>query len=159
VEQPRGPWPYSAEIDLGFSGALRCAATIVADDPVFGLIAYGGQLTRSGATVQVVPLDGVGRRFHVMRGSQRWHMELARDGFAEGQPVRFDDAAGEITFTLENRAGKDHQTALRVSGLPAGKYAVLADGKAVATFTGGATESIVTLPVAGSGARVVLKRG
>ena len=39
----RGPWPYSGEIDLGYGAALRTAATIVADDPLFGLIAYGGQ--------------------------------------------------------------------------------------------------------------------
>jgi hypothetical protein len=31
----RGPWYYASEVDLGYSGALRTAATILADDPVF----------------------------------------------------------------------------------------------------------------------------
>src|SRR5262249_3145659 len=43
-EMGHWPWWYSGEIDLGFSGALRTVATVVADDPVFGLFAYGGDL-------------------------------------------------------------------------------------------------------------------
>jgi len=38
-ENPRGAWSYDGEIDLGYCGALRAAATIVADDPLFGMIA------------------------------------------------------------------------------------------------------------------------
>ena len=44
-EMGRGSWWYSGEIDLGFSAALRMAATIVSEDPVFGLFAYGGDLS------------------------------------------------------------------------------------------------------------------
>src|SRR5439155_69312 len=36
VTEPRGPWHYDGEIDLGFGGALRMAATIVTRDPIFG---------------------------------------------------------------------------------------------------------------------------
>ena len=45
-EMGRGSWWYSGEIDLGFIGALRMAATIVSEDPIFGLFAYGGELKR-----------------------------------------------------------------------------------------------------------------
>src|SRR2546427_7039791 len=38
----RGNWYYSCEENLGFCGALRAAATILADDPIFGRICYGG---------------------------------------------------------------------------------------------------------------------
>ena len=34
-QQPRGAWQYSGEIDLGFGAALRTAAVIVAQDPIF----------------------------------------------------------------------------------------------------------------------------
>ncbi|PNB45889.1 hypothetical protein C1X29_28955, partial [Pseudomonas sp. GW456-12-10-14-LB2] len=52
LDQPhhRSAWYYACEIDLGFCGALRSAATIVADDPIFGRIAYGGTLREDDQT-------------------------------------------------------------------------------------------------------------
>lgn len=47
-----GSWGYSGEIDLGFSGALRTPATVISDDPIFGLYAYGGELTRHGVSIE-----------------------------------------------------------------------------------------------------------
>ncbi|MDE8491764.1 DUF5695 domain-containing protein, partial [Klebsiella pneumoniae] len=66
LDQPhhRGAWYYACEIDLGFCGALRSAATIVADDPIFGRIVFGGTLREGDHTIAVVPRDGVRRRFH-----------------------------------------------------------------------------------------------
>jgi len=63
---PRGPWHYDGEIDLGYGAGLRMAATIVADDPLFGLIAYGGTLAATGAHISVVPRDGLRQRFSVV---------------------------------------------------------------------------------------------
>jgi hypothetical protein len=76
-EQGRGAWWYESEIDLGFSGALRTAATIVSDDPIFGLIAYGGDLERDGRSNRVIPKDGLRARFHIVRGAQRFHSRAA----------------------------------------------------------------------------------
>ena len=59
VTVPRGPWRYDGEIDLGYGGALRMAATVVARDPVFGWIAYGGALEEKRGEVAVEPRDGV----------------------------------------------------------------------------------------------------
>src|SRR5437763_15560189 len=86
-EMGRGSWWYSGEIDLGFSGALRSAATIVADDPIFGLIVYGGELRRTGSNTEVIPKDGLRARFHIMRDNQRIHILVDRDGFAKDKPV------------------------------------------------------------------------
>ncbi len=41
----RGAWYYSAEENLGFCGAIRSAATILVDDPIFGRFCYGGMWT------------------------------------------------------------------------------------------------------------------
>ena len=38
----RGSWYYACEIDLGYCGALRAAATVLADDPIFGRFCFGG---------------------------------------------------------------------------------------------------------------------
>src|ERR1044071_7064829 len=66
VTVPRGPWNYDGEIDLGFGGALRMAATIVTRDPIFGWFAYGGVLAENGNELTVNPRDGVRRRFDVV---------------------------------------------------------------------------------------------
>jgi hypothetical protein len=123
-EMGRGPWWYSGEIDLGFDGALRAAATVVVDDPIFGLLAYGGDIKHEKTFTEVVPKDGLRARFHVLRGSQRLHLLLERDGFAEGQPISFDDALATIKLTIENRGSTPHQTPLVITGLPAGTYQV-----------------------------------
>ncbi|HEX2457343.1 MAG TPA: DUF5695 domain-containing protein [Vicinamibacterales bacterium] len=148
---PRGAWYYSAEEDVGYCAALRTHATIVARDPIFGEIAYGGVLTRSGNAVRVIPRDGLRVRFHVVRDAQRLHMMLDHDGYAKEQPIVFADDLSRVQFTLENRTGGAHETGLRVAGLPAGEFTVSVDRKTVATVRGSDKETRVVLPV-GDGA-------
>lgn len=159
-EMGRGSWWYSGEIDLGFSGALRAAATVVSEDPIFGLFAYGGDLQRNKTAVQVVPKDGVRTRFHVMRGTQKFHLFFERDGLAKDQPVTFDDSLSQVAFTVENRSGDKHTAGLRMSGLPAGTYQVAVGNRNLTTFTVQAgEEKSVTLPVEGtSGVKVSIRR-
>jgi len=121
-EMGRGSWWYSGEIDLGFTGALRSASTIVSDDPIFGLYAYGGVVKQTGKSISVVPRDGVRSRFALVRGETRFQMNLSRDGFVSEQPIVFDDSLGRIAFSLENRSHDRHETALHIKGLPPGSY-------------------------------------
>jgi len=155
----RGAWWYSGEIDLGFSGALRAAATVVVDDPIFGLLAYGGDLERNKKTIAVIPKDGLRARFHILRGGQRVHILLDRDGFAAGQRITFDEALREIAFTLENRSGDRHETRLHLAGLPPGAYRVLVGQREAATLTSRDGENqAVAVAVAPEGAQVTIKR-
>ena len=157
-EMMRGAWHYSAEEDVGYCGALRTHATIVARDPIFGEIAYGGVLKREGAAIRVVPRDGLRVRFHVIRGDQRFHMTLDRDGYASEQPIVVSDDLSSIRFTLENRVGRAHETNLALTGLPAGDYTVAVDGRTVGTGRG-AAETRMSLPVGeGATAQVTLTR-
>jgi hypothetical protein len=136
ADVPRGPWHYDGEIDLGFGGALRMAATILARDPIFGWIAYGGTLASATNALSIIPRDGLRQRFCAISGDQRSNcrrlrLELDRDGFAAGQPVVSDQTLKRITFTVENRTGDDHSTSLRLS-LPAGsEFVVTQDGRRV----------------------------
>jgi len=135
-------------MDLGFGAALRTAATVVVDDPLFGFFAYGGQLTKNRSTVNVIPKDGLRERFHIIRGEQRFHMLLSRDGFAKDKPIVLNESLNEIRFTLESRSSREHTTELRVSGLPAGTYEVTTDDLSILTFTPGkGKENIIALPV------------
>jgi hypothetical protein len=158
-EMPRGAWHYSAEEDVGYCGALRTHATVVARDPVFGEFAYGGVLTRTPNAVSVVPRDGLRVRFHVVRDDQRLHMVLDHDGYAKERPVIVADDLSRIQFTMENRTGGAHTTSLTIAGLPAGEYTVSVDGKAAGAIRGTTAETKVALPVGvGPTAQVVVSR-
>jgi hypothetical protein len=155
---PRGAWYYSAEEDVGYCGALRTHATIVTRDPIFGEMAYGGVLTRSGTSVSVVPRDGLRIRFYVIRdpplrlrrsgeaGRQRLHMTLDHDGFAKEKPIVVADDLSSVEFMLENRTGGAHETELTIAGLPRGRYTVTVGDK-TAAMEGGPSAQIVKLPI------------
>ena len=150
IEQRRGPWPYSGEIELGYGAALRTAATIVAQDPLFGLIAYGGRISSAGARIEVLPMDGVRRRFHWMRGASRFHLVLERDGFAAGRPLAIAENLSEVSFVLENRAldqAQPHETGMKIAGLPAGSYDIALDGRPFKRISGGPATQLLSLPV------------
>ena len=142
----RGAWFYSAEEDVGYCAAIRTHATIVARDPIFGDIAYGGVLTRSGAGVAVVPRDGLRVRLHVIRDGQRLHLELDHDGFAREQPVVISDDLSRIAFTIENRSGGPHTVGMSIDGLPAVQYDIVVDGRRI-TQVSGSKRSVVALPI------------
>jgi hypothetical protein len=141
VTVPRGPWYYDGEIDLGFGGALRMAATIVTRDPTFGWFAYGGILTERGDSLAISPRDGIRRRFDVVipdaalpfaEDIRRLKLELERDGFVADGMITMDKAAGKIAFMIENRTRNAHTTGIRLAFPVGSRYAVLADGKPVA---------------------------
>ena len=158
-EMGRGSWWYSGEIDLGFSAGLRMAATVVSEDPIFGLFAYGGDLQRSQKEIRVVPKDGLRTRFYIVWGSRRFQMELERDGFARNEPIRFDDVVSRLSFRIENRSSDRHATTIHLRALPAGKYSVTLDGTVLTTFVAALGESqSLTLPLGQTGGRVTIAR-
>jgi len=133
-EQARGAWYYDGEIELGYIGALRMAATVVTSDPIFGLVALGGNLEATGGGMSVTPRDGLRQRFHIVQESRRLHLLLAQDGFATEQPIYVSSDWGHLSFALENRGGAAHTTALRLVGLPVGAYEITARSASAGTF-------------------------
>jgi len=140
VTVPRGPWRYDGEIDLGYGGALRMAATVVARDPVFGWLAYGGAMSERGEELAVEPRDGLRRCFHALvpapkkrspEDIRRLKLELERDGFAAGQTIVLDKSLGRVAFTVENRTGDVHRTRLRLSWPANTRYELRLDGRPV----------------------------
>ena len=136
LDQPhsRGSWYYSCEIDLGFCGGLRCARTVIADDPVFGRFSFGGQWRADDNTIAVVPSDGVRRRFHAMLAGSRLHLETEVDRFASARPIVVHEDLSEIRFELESGNPEEHLNAVLVAGLPAGRYRVRRGQAAITTF-------------------------
>ncbi len=126
-KQGRGPWVYDGEIDLGYGGATRAAATIVVDDPVFGLMAYGGDLELKKDTLSVVPKDGLRIRLANRALGSKLDIEFNRDGFAENLPILLGKEY--LSFTIENRTLNAHETTINLSGLPNGSYELAVSGK------------------------------
>jgi len=138
---------------------LRAAATIVVDDPIFGSFAYGGDIAREKNTTQVIPKDGLRARFHIVRGKQRVHILLDRDGFAKDKPISFDDALAVIRFTLENHAAAKHDTLIRISGLPVGSYKVRGQNRLAQKLTiKDDSEQQLRIPISASSASVSIER-
>lgn len=159
---PRGPWPVCGEIDHGLTAGVEAACTVVLDDPVFGLFAYGGSLTVRDNRVSVICRDGVRQRLHFIKGNIRFHLSLNRDGFAKDTPVMFSDDLSTIKFSLENRSKKTHTTELTLFGLPSGSYTVLADDKTVQIIkTDKEGKTVLKMPVSvkAKPVYVILKKG
>lgn len=98
----RGAWYYSAEEDVGYCGAIRTAATVVANDPVFGLVALGGKLEDKGDRIEVVPRDGLRVRFHLMASPERrLHVEFEKGRLAKEKAVVIKRDLSEIILQVE----------------------------------------------------------
>jgi hypothetical protein len=123
----RGSWCFGSEIDLGYSGALRSAATILTDDPIFGRFCFGGDWRKTGQGIEVVPKDGLRRRFHAMLHEGELHLSLENDRFAAGQPIAIERDLSKIQFRIESDNPAKHTTKLLLAGSRSGKFEVRGD--------------------------------
>ena len=100
LNQPHhgGAWYYSCEIDLGFCGYLRSAATVYAEDPIFGAVCMGGEMARTGDTAVIKPQDGVNRRFHAVTDDLRLHLTISCGSLSR---VILDQKARVLTVHLD----------------------------------------------------------
>jgi len=156
----RGAWPVCGEADHGLVAGIEAARTVLFDDPIFGLFAYGGEATRKGRSIAVVPRDGVRQRFSAILGAKRLHLDLDRDGFAPATPLELAAGLDHLRFTLENRRTSAHRTLLRIEGLPQGTYDLIVNGvNELKTRVSSGMPVLLPIPVSdGSLIRVELKR-
>jgi len=156
--QGRGPWYYDGEIDLGFGGATRSAATIITEDPVFGMIAYGGNIQMQGSILSVVPKDGLRARFYYHAKGEKMDLVLMQDGFARDKMISVDTQAKALTFTVENRTNNNHNAGLQLKGLE-GSYVLQVKGQkeVVLLFVKNEAQTL-QIPVSGAFTLVTLKK-
>jgi hypothetical protein len=124
-----GPWYYSCETDLGYCGALRTAATIVADDPVFGRFCFGGEMRAEKESLNIVPRDGVRRRLHLRTAQQQIDLELTGARFAKEEPIQWSTDRQEFLFTVETETTTNGEAQLLIAGLPTRSYKVICNHK------------------------------
>jgi len=156
----RGAWYYACEIDLGYCAALRSAATVLTDEPIFGRFCFGGDQRTSAGRIEVIPRDGLRRRFHALLGARRLHIMLDADRFAADQPIVLQEDFSGVGFLLESDNPAPHPLRLHLSGLAAGNYTVSAGQQALADFTlKGGEEHTLELPLLASGQHIDIRRG
>jgi hypothetical protein len=147
----RGPWYYSCEQNLGFCGAVRSAATVVADDPIFGRFCFGGAMQTNGSVLEIVPLDGIRRRLHALLANGTLHVMLDADRFASNQPIVLNSYLSGITMQIESENPGAHVVPLHLSSSVTESYSIMANAAVVAsgTLTDG-QDTIIQLPVQAS---------
>jgi hypothetical protein len=119
---PRGAWPVCGEADHGLVAGVEAACTVLFDDPLFGLIAFGGEVLTTNALIGVIPRHAVRQRFHAVLGKRRLHLALDCDGFAADQPIQVAPALDQFAIVLESRSPARHDTTVSIDGLPPGQY-------------------------------------
>jgi hypothetical protein len=147
----RGPWYYSAEQNLGFAGAVREAATIVADDPIFGRFCFGGIMQTNASTLQILPLDGIRRRLHALLSNGTLHVTLDADRFASNQLVTLSSDLSGISVQIESDNPAAHVIPLHLGSSVTESYTIMANSIAIASGTLPAgQDTIIQLPVQAS---------
>ena len=116
-----GAVAVSGESPLGFWAGLNMASTVIVNDEIFGLYAYGGAAESAGGKVTVLPKDGVNKRIHILTGDEKVSFELAGGGYDSSAS---SEDFSYMSFTLVNRSGNDGRYTLTLSGIPDGTYKV-----------------------------------
>lgn len=113
VGQKRGPLRYDGEIDHGLTGGLHGSGIYLLKDADLGLICYGGNVdVDNSGNISIIPYDGVRRQLRLFT-PERIAIELKKDGFGKGDTISIK--GDKISFTIENREGKEHITTVSVS--------------------------------------------
>jgi hypothetical protein len=128
---PRGAWHYDGEADLGYGSAVRTAAVVLTDDPLFDWYVYGGTLKRTNGRFEVIPRDGLRVRLFVAAGNTRYGIEFNRDGWKREEPVIIAEDLERITGLIENRTADSHTTLVSFWNIDPREWTLLLDGRSV----------------------------
>jgi hypothetical protein len=99
--------PLSGDYGMGLFGHAYAAATYVVNDPTFGWLGFGGDVSESGGEVKVVPRDGARSRLFIAPAGQWIELEAGKIASA-----RYLPASGKITLTLD--PANEYMTTARI---------------------------------------------
>lgn len=151
----RGSWLYASETDLGYCGALRMAATVLADDDIFGRFCYGGDYQLNGAFMEVFPKDGLRKRFYARLNNGERDLILRNGQFSATEAMQINTNLSQIAFTVQPRNPAAHNDRLRFRTSVGGLY-TLSNTVGVVSVTNvpAGQEVVLDLPIpAGAGSR------
>lgn len=128
MKHHRGCWPYSCEIDLGFSGGIRCMSTILVQDPIFGWISLGGRITEeTNSHISMLSLEAVRRRLHVLNGSKKLHFIIDRGKIAGDKPVVIAKDLSFVSLILDCSMVQGREIIMKVESSAQDSYCLEVD--------------------------------
>ena len=161
IQTPRGPWRICGEIDHGLVSAVHDQASYVVQDEIFGIVAYGAELTEKRKSFEVVPRDGVRQRLRIMIDDKSVGLDLNRDGFRKDYPIVVGKDLDTFTFEIESRYREPHSCLVYLENLPSGTYHVSIDGNSLQSTInseGRNTKSTLEIPVENSFTTIEITR-
>lgn len=124
IEMLNGWRGMTGESDLGLWGALHTlSADVVTDDPIFGTVGYGAELTSGSTSTTITPTDGLQRRLNLV--TQQLSVDLDNDKYTKATVAK---NSADVSLAMTNVSGAAHTGSLSVSGLAQGTYSVLVNG-------------------------------
>jgi hypothetical protein len=146
-DEARGPWRYCGEGDLGMCAITRTAATWLVNDPLFGWIVYGGNVSEEAKQFAVYPDDGARIRFRIVAADIRLGLEIDRDNWSATSPLTVQKDLKGLKFQLENTGGNTHTTRLKVEMKGAKSPRLTLNGRPVAATRDRYENYLFELPV------------
>jgi hypothetical protein len=136
LDQPhhRGAWYYSCETDLGYCGFLRSAATLLVDDPSFGRYCFGGESKTKQGQIQIIPADGLRKRFFVRLKTGTVKVQCEEPSFDAKRPLTLSEDLTRLSFYLESGRSARHTVHVRLAGMAPGNYSVSNGKTKITTF-------------------------
>ena len=127
---------------------MRGAATILADDPIFGRFCYGGLYTNASDGIEITPLDGVRRQFHAMLTNGITHLVLQNDRFSGANPIVLHSDLSQISFNIESENSAAHNVTLLLTAPVTATYTLSGMNGTINTYALQAgQQATVTLPM------------
>ena len=109
-EMERGIWNVDGEIDMGLGSSIESLCTILAEDPNFGIVCYGGNFIEYDDRYEIHSLDGVRNKFHCRLNDFKISIELKRDQFADEEPIIIFKKDKRLQLTINNISKDVHRT-------------------------------------------------
>lgn len=147
----------SGEADLALFGALQILSTDVVKDPIFGLVGYGGEVSKNGTSYSIVPSDGLRQRINLI--NEQLSFEVETDKFQKAEISTDGDA---FTFEIENVTKKAHDLELTITdtqGIAGESYQVFYNGKKVGTYASEKKTTTLQVPISGEDGKLEVKKG
>lgn len=141
----RGGWRYDGEIDHGFTGGVHGAGCYLISDPIFGDIAYGGELRENRKYWKISIWDGAGRYIAIPQ-QNRFEMKLGNNGIKDDTETSISKDLREISFVLERRVESRNQK-IEFRNLPYGKYSIYVGNKKTGEFTSDSEVTKIGFPI------------
>jgi hypothetical protein len=111
--------PYTGDYGMGFYGHALAAATYLVNDPTFGWLGFGGDVTQGKDGVQIQPRDGARSRLFVAPAGAWITLDAGKIANVTYTPVN-----GAINVTLDPATATTPTARLRIETTTAGARAL-----------------------------------